>query len=141
MRCRSERGFTLIEMMVVIVVIGIIAAIAYPAYTDQLRKTRRSDGQARLVEVAQRLERCRSRLGVYNDAVNCPMVNNVFNGGTLPSEENWYVISATALTPTTFNLQAVPQGAQATDVRCATFLLDQAGTEGSTGTLPAIDCW
>src|SRR3546814_11573202 len=51
------RGFTLIELMVVVAIIAILASIAYPAYTDYIVKTRRSAGAACLLEQAQFLER------------------------------------------------------------------------------------
>src|SRR3546814_13283237 len=51
------RGFTLIELMVVVAIIAILASIAYPAYTDYIVKTRRSAGAACLLEQAQFMER------------------------------------------------------------------------------------
>src|SRR3546814_6618030 len=54
------RGFTLIELMVVVAIIAILASIAYPAYTDYIVKTRRSAGAACLLEQAQLMERYRS---------------------------------------------------------------------------------
>src|SRR3546814_3057220 len=55
------RGFTLIELMVVVAIIAILASIAYPAYTDYIVKTRRSAGAACLLEQAQ-LDRKSTRL-------------------------------------------------------------------------------
>src|SRR3546814_14278566 len=51
------RGFTLIELMVVVAIIAILASIAYPAYTDYIVKTRRSAGAACLLEQARFMER------------------------------------------------------------------------------------
>jgi type IV pilus assembly protein PilE len=52
----KQKGFTLIELMIALMVVGILAAIAYPSYQDSVRKGRRGDGMAALLEAAQKLE-------------------------------------------------------------------------------------
>lgn len=49
-----QRGFTLIEVMVVVAIVGILAGIAYPSYMDQVRKGNRAKAQAFLMDLAQR---------------------------------------------------------------------------------------
>ena len=51
---RTERGFTLIELMVTVAVVAILAAVAYPAYTDQVRKGVRRAAQAQMMDLANR---------------------------------------------------------------------------------------
>lgn len=63
-----QGGFTLIELMIVVVVVAILAAIAYPAYTEQVRETRRSEYQGKLMDLAASLENYRARRFSYKDA-------------------------------------------------------------------------
>jgi type IV pilus assembly protein PilE len=133
-RARSS-GLTLIELMVVVVIIGILAAIAYPSFQEQVRKTRRADGKAMLVETAQQLERCYTRFASYN---------NVACGVALPaaSDEGFYAVNTTALSASAFTLQATPQGDQVNDAKCGALRLSSTGLQGSQGAdADANNCW
>ena len=66
----GQRGFTLIELMIVVVIIGIIASIAYPSYTRYVQKSVRTDAHAGLMQAASVLERCYTRAYAYSD---CPL--------------------------------------------------------------------
>lgn len=63
----NSKGFTLIELMIVIAIIGILAAVAYPGYQEYVRKTRRAEVAVVLMGVAQAAERNYSRTGDYVD--------------------------------------------------------------------------
>lgn len=66
---RSQmRGFTLLELMIVVVVVGILAAIAYPAYLRYVIRVHRADAQQALVSSQQRLERYYTAFGTYDGA-------------------------------------------------------------------------
>ncbi len=57
MRIRSQSGFTLIEMMIVVVILGVLLAVGLPSYQDSVRRSSRADAQATLMDLAQAMER------------------------------------------------------------------------------------
>ena len=65
-----QKGFTLIELMIVVAIIAILAAIAYPSYTSYRVKTNRVDVQTQMMNIAQRLQSYKS-------------VNHSYTGATL----------------------------------------------------------
>ena len=62
----KQRGMTLIELLLVIVILGIIVSIALPGYQDSVRKARRADSQAVMLELAQWMERFYTENGRYD---------------------------------------------------------------------------
>lgn len=126
----KQRGFTLIELMIVVAVVAILAAIAVPSYQESVRKGRRGQAKADVVEVVQLAERYRT-------------VNNTYNGfdvanSTSPSTGTAFYTLAIAIDEvgSKFEATATPiEGtAQATD-RCGVLTINQAGTRWhSTGT-------
>ncbi|WP_164084961.1 type IV pilin protein [Pseudazoarcus pumilus] len=65
---RRRGGFSLIELMITVAILAIIVAIAWPTYTEQIRKSRRVEAQRALLELAHHLEREFSRSGSYANA-------------------------------------------------------------------------
>lgn len=136
MKFRSNRGFTLVELMITVAIVAILATVAYPSYQDHVLKSRRADGISAIMNAAQRLERCYTQYGAYNNA-NCPSYAAVQD-----SQQGYYQVSfSAAATASTYTLRAVPRGAQADDTKCATLTLTQANQKGITGSGSVQDCW
>ncbi|MGM0823667.1 MAG: type IV pilin protein [Pseudomonadota bacterium] len=68
----GQRGFTLIELMIVLVIIGIVASIAYPSYTRYAQKSLRTDAHAALMQAASVLERCNTQSYTYANCDDVP---------------------------------------------------------------------
>lgn len=62
---KKTRGFTLLELMIVVVVIGVLASIAYPAYEDSILKGRRAQARTALLELQQQQERYMTQFNCY----------------------------------------------------------------------------
>ena len=132
-----SQGFSLIELMIAVVIVGILAAIAIPMYSDYVTRSRRADGQATLMQVAQELERCYTQFSKYNDN-SCSVVN----GGVVSetSDQGFYVVTASKLDESAFTLTATPQNEQADDTDCGDLILTHLG-EKKTSTGASDDCW
>jgi len=118
-----------------VVIIGILASIAYPSFQEQVRKTRRADGKAILMQTAQQMERCYTRFASYTNAA-CGVAFPI------DSEEGFYSVNTTVLGATAFTLEAAPQGDQVNDARCGALRLTSTGLQGSQGAdADANECW
>jgi type IV pilus assembly protein PilE len=150
---RKQRGFTLIELMIVIAIIGILAAIAYPNYQEYLLKSGRSDGHAKLTQVMQAQERFYSQNQSYTDNLGANGAGNpglafpgVAEDDPVISDEQRYSIAAqvcAAGTPLTrcVRLVATAVGPQAADTQCGNLSLDSRGVKGESGTGTVQTCW
>jgi type IV pilus assembly protein PilE len=103
---RNAKGFTLIELMIVVAVVAILAAIVLPSYQESIRKGRRSEAMRAVGEVQLLLERWRAENPSYDGCGNCTSTATSF-----------YTITPSNLTATTYTLTATPANQQAGD-RC-----------------------
>ena len=144
---KKQQGYNLVELMIVVAIVGIIAAIAYPSYTEQVRKSRRADCSGAVTSLGSSMERYFTVKSTYLGAADggkptgepavyatqCPV-----DGGTAT-----YNLTISAATASTYTVQAAPTGAQAKD-KCGTLTLTNTGKKGVTGAatgLTAQDCW
>jgi type IV pilus assembly protein PilE len=129
---RSNRGFTLIEIMIVIAIIGIVITIGYPSLTEYVKKGRRTEVAGLLSEQAQILERFYSKDNVYTNATG------------LSSGNDFYTITPT-LTDQTFLLTATRKaGSTMASDKCGNFTLTNTGVRSMVNAASGLttkDCW
>jgi len=137
---RSNGGFTLIEVMIVVVIIAILAAIAIPSYDAYLRRSARADARTALLENAQFLERNFTEATSY--AKNSANADIVLPITASPRDGTAYYAIGAVLTATTYTLTAAPVvGGRMDGDACGSLTLTHLGQRGTTGTLSAADCW
>ncbi|VVP78862.1 hypothetical protein PS910_01776 [Pseudomonas fluorescens] len=130
----AQRGLSLIELLLVVAVVGMLAGIAYPSYSDQVRRAARTEAIGMLHDSALRLERHYSRTGQYADSQA--------QVTPLPLGSHYYRLVAER-GGDTFRLVArrLPRAMMEQD-RCGDFSLDQAGVQGNLGASgDTAGCW
>ena len=155
---KSQRGFTLIELIIAIAIIGLLAGIAYPSYTESVNRAKRAQAQTAIVSLAQAMERYFTANNTYVGAA----IGTIFPAAVPASGAQLYTLSfvdpgatglgaatpvCTALAPTATNYGVcatrLAGSAMASD-KCGNFAFTAAGAKllvGNTGGTTVATCW
>jgi len=130
-KVKKNAGFSLIELMIVIVIVAILVSLAYPSYVQYVRKSKRGEAQQLLMNWSINQEIWRSNHTTY------ALMTDLL----VPTNDNYTFSTNGTPDATTYALQAVAQNDQVNDVSrdgasCATLTLNQSGVKGDE---PA--CW
>lgn len=142
-----SRGFTLIELMIVVAVIAILSAIAYPSYREHVLRGNRNDAKGVLLENAQWMERNYTTTNLYNQdgsgtaisaSTALPWPKSPRDGGN-----TYYTMAITAVASSSYTLTATPAGTSVND-RCGNLTITNTGLKGANGSTSGAtvdDCW
>lgn len=132
------KGFTLIELMIVVAIVAILAAIAIPSYQSYVLRSHRTVAVNALMDLASR----EARYYTTNNTYVASMLTLGYAADPMPvpnAANPYYNIAVTAANATSFTLTATPAGSQANDT-CGNFTYNDLGVKGvSAGTVS--DCW
>lgn len=156
LRHRRQAGFTLVELVIVMVVAAILTAVAIPMYMNQIRESRRTDARSAVLDLAGREERYFATNNAYTSSAG----NLGYSGwgSGYPIGSGYYYLkqpsipaaapdpNAANLTTPSYSITAVPVpgSTQAADTTCASFTVDSAGyqsAQNSGGTDESSTCW
>jgi type IV pilus assembly protein PilA len=141
LRVRHDAGFTLVELLVVILIIGILAAIAIPSFINQQDKGHDTEAKSLAVTAAEALEAC--RVDSNNSYTSCtvgelrsiePTLNSAGSRLTVTSGTNDFEVVVTAARDgggASFTLSRASDGR--TTRSCSTGTVDKGGCSAQSG--------
>ncbi|WP_339414404.1 type IV pilin protein [Pseudomonas sp. EA_35y_Pfl2_R5] len=134
----TQSGFTLIEIMIVVLIIGVLAAIAYPSYDEYVKRGNRAEGQALLSDASARQERYFAQNNAYITTDGDIAKLGLKNGNK--SETNKYTLTVTKVDGDGGYTLTAEQAFN--DAKCGNLKLDALGKKDRTGSDKSIsDCW
>ncbi|MFT5788194.1 MAG: type IV pilus assembly protein PilE [Shewanella sp.] len=125
-----NRGFTLIEVMIVVAIVGILAAIAYPSYTDYVTKAGRSEGVTAVLNISNLQEQYYLDNRTYTEDLT-----KLGLAASYVTENGHYSLISKG--SSSFTITASAEDTQkARDSTCQTITLTDIGVKG-----PSAECW
>jgi type IV pilus assembly protein PilE len=131
----NSRGFSLIELMIVIAVVAILASIAVPSYRQYVLRAHRTEAKAALLNVAAAQEKFYLQNNTYTTALTAAPPAGL--GIAATTRNGYYNIAIGGADNTSFSVTATATGAQTKDARCLTFTINELGVKTATNS----DCW
>jgi type IV pilus assembly protein PilE len=152
---RRPRGFTLIEIMVVVAIVAILAAIALPSYTQYIARAKRADARSQLLQVAQFMQRFYAANDRFDQDRSTASVATLIPAGLSVSPATGTALyqlnnAITTLTDATFTVTATAytltmapiSGLNMANDGCGMYTLSSTGVRGVSGnTLTRDECW
>lgn len=136
MRNSRVSGFSLIELVVAMAIIAIVTAVALPAFQDSVRKSRRADAKAALLQVAANQEKWRAN----NPSYTTDLTKLGFASATnAVSTDGYYTINVTSATGTGFSANAAPKTGTAQAGDSCTLVITHNGPDIDAAAERA--CW
>lgn len=133
---RPMAGFTFVELLITVAIIGVLATIAYPSYTDFVKRSNRTEGQRELLHIAGLMEQYFLDQRLYTSDLTALG----FSSSTVTTENGHYSIKATVSDDADiFTLTATAIGSQAADTDCKTMTVSNTGAKTSSPS--SSGCW
>jgi type IV pilus assembly protein PilE len=128
-RRHRRRGFTLVELVVVLVIVSILAVIAIPSFIGQLRKSRRGEAVTEIYRVSQAQERFRASSPAYSNDFGTPGLRlfTAANQLSYTTADGYYTLSVTVANATRYVVVATAAGGMSGDTNCSTLRMDVDG--------------